>query len=38
MMTMRMSLTGVFALVVLALVVLLIVVEFGPAIVSGLPR
>jgi hypothetical protein len=34
-MTMRMSLTRLIALVILALVVLLTVVEFGPAVVSG---
>jgi hypothetical protein len=32
---MRMSLTRFFALIILALVVLLIAVEFGPAVVSG---
>lgn len=34
-MTMQMSLTRLFALVVLALVVVLVVVQFGPAVLGG---
>jgi hypothetical protein len=35
---MRMSSTRLIALVVLVVVVLLTIVEFGPAVVSGLQR
>jgi hypothetical protein len=35
MMTMQMSLTRLLALVVLALVVVLVVVQFGPAVLGG---
>jgi hypothetical protein len=37
-MAMRMSSTRLIALVVLVVVVLLTIVEFGPAVVSGLQR
>jgi hypothetical protein len=36
--TMRISLTRLVALAVLVVVVLLTAVEFGPAVVSGLPH